>query len=705
MNTFILVLVVFALGCSLATNFWLLFGAKKEEKRPEDSFDNFPEVEPKPLPPDLPSIAAFSLANKSNLEKVYGQAEELEKFFKRAAHPKDLLERQAFKQGVELLCDPGFKTDELLGYGAGENGIIASMAFEALFARREHDPDVSDQVIATISKIRPRPAFFALRALQPSPDKSLIGAVTANVNAYWADEPLMLSMIRDFVTKRLAEGEVPSFKGWLGEGAEEAEDPEIILDYLGMEQLEPLRKELHEWQRTRVDTKALSAIGSVWDVDDQVEHIVIQHPTMTRLLKELESNLLSEPRRSVLLVGRAGVGKTTLYSVFAKSLQKEGWTIFEAGAMDLIAGQAYIGDLEERIRDLVRNLGGSSKVLWVIPNFHELQFTGAHKFDPRGALDLLMPFLESGKLIILGETEPDAYERMLQNKPRLRTSLTSIAVSPLDSEETLVLARKWNQRAYNKLKMPLIEYKVLEEAFHMSQQFLDKEAAPGNLINFLKRTHGNRIDTKQPIGTNDLLKSLTLMTGLPVSILDQHQDLDLSALKDLFLKRVLGQPEAVDCLVERVAMIKAGLTDPTKPAGVFLFVGPTGTGKTEIAKTLAQFLFGSPNRMIRLDMSEFMGEESFDRILGEQDRNTNARALVNLIRNQPFSVILLDEFEKAHRKVWDLFLQVFDDGRLNRSAREYGGFSAFDHHYDFKPWCCHSCREPDWVWGGTLKFF
>jgi ATP-dependent Clp protease ATP-binding subunit ClpC len=125
----------------------------------------------------------------------------------------------------------------------------------------------------------------------------------------------------------------------------------------------------------------------------------------------------------------------------------------------------------------------------------------------------------------------------------------------------------------------------------------------------------------------------------------------------------MGQDEVVDCLVERVAMIKAGLTDPSRPQGVFLFAGPTGTGKTEIAKTLAEYLFGSPHRMVRLDMSEFQTPESLGRILGDQEGSLEG-ALVDLIRKEPFSVGLLDEFEKAHPNVWDLFLQVFDDGRL-----------------------------------------
>jgi ATP-dependent Clp protease ATP-binding subunit ClpC len=161
-----------------------------------------------------------------------------------------------------------------------------------------------------------------------------------------------------------------------------------------------------------------------------------------------------------------------------------------------------------------------------------------------------------------------------------------------------------------------------------------------------------------------LIVTLTQLTGLPASILDDREGLDLQSLRDFFHGRVLGQSEATTCLVERVAMIKAGLTDPSRPQGVFLFVGPTGTGKTEIAKTLAEFLFGSPNRMLRIDMSELQTPESLDRILGEQKEMPENMALVNQIRNQPFSVILLDEFEKAHPNVWDLFLQVFDDGRL-----------------------------------------
>ena len=138
----------------------------------------------------------------------------------------------------------------------------------------------------------------------------------------------------------------------------------------------------------------------------------------------------------------------------------------------------------------------------------------------------------------------------------------------------------------------------------------------------------------------------------------------------------MGQPEAVSCLVDRVAMLKAGLTDPNRPIGVFLFAGPTGTGKTEVAKMLAEFLFGSQERMIRLDMSELQDFASIARVIGDTGETRDVDSLANRIRKQPFSVILLDEFEKAHPRIWDLFLQVFDDGRLTDA---HGNAADFRH--------------------------
>jgi ATP-dependent Clp protease ATP-binding subunit ClpC len=191
---------------------------------------------------------------------------------------------------------------------------------------------------------------------------------------------------------------------------------------------------------------------------------------------------------------------------------------------------------------------------------------------------------------------------------------------------------------------------------------------PGIVLELLKRAAARSINAKEEVfTTQSVIATLSQISGLPQLILDTSQRLELGEVRDFFASRVMGQDEAVRAIVDRIAMLKAGLTDPGRPIGVFLLAGPTGTGKTELAKTLAEFLFGSAERMTRLDMSEFQTAESTAKILGQRDDKV-ADSLIDRIRKRPFSVVLLDEFEKAHPNCWDLFLQIFDDGRLSDAS-------------------------------------
>jgi ATP-dependent Clp protease ATP-binding subunit ClpC len=419
--------------------------------------------------------------------------------------------------------------------------------------------------------------------------------------------------------------------------------------------------------KRKVDTEFLKTFGRVWEQTERERAVqTVEHPDLITVVHELEASLRKTPPRSMLLVGEPGVGKTSHILALSRRLQIRGWIVFEASASDFMAGRSFIGQLEERIHGLLEAVADQN-VLWVAPGFHELLWAGRHVQSPVGLLEALLPHIERGALKVIGETTPAAYESLLLQAPRLATVLDVHRIQALDESTTLAIARKWVQRTSPRAANPGFAPGVLEEAANLASQFLAGRAAPGNLLYLLGATResaGATRSEEEPITIDDVVSTLARTTGIPSAILDERREIDLSEVREFFNARILGQPEAVDTVVERIALIKAGLTDPTRPEGVFLFVGPTGTGKTELAKALASYLFGSPERLLRLDMSEFRGPESLDRLLGTRGELASPNALVTHIRAQPFSVLLLDEFEKADPEIWDLFLQLFDDGRL-----------------------------------------
>lgn len=631
--------------------------------------------------------AAGDVAASTN--DVHALARSIEEFFNATTHPRELLDNDTFVRGVELSRGAENSTFTLLARSTDTDVVVACMSLEALARRGGVDGEmVADSIIRNINVFYYWPRFFALRALAVQAGSlSILPRLLARLSSSWRDY-MPLQMIRDFVALRLAEFDYVTTEQLIREvesqslSAEQASDVELMVRELGFALPAGFDEEFARWNGEREAVEFLKTFGRVWESGGRVDsanEVFLLDPVAARVA-ELEAAVKREPARSVLLVGESGTGKTATLRALAARLRGERWIVFEAGASEVLAGQQYIGQLEERVRSIVRQIG-DKRVLWVVPNFHETLWAGRHKYSPVSVLDLLLPSIESGAVRVIGEVPSNAYEQLLRLRPKLRTAMQMCRVAPLADEETLELGRRWAARrevtkhawesAHESVDtsytLPRVTEAVLREALQLAKQYLGDKAAPGNLMLLLDATHSRLVAEGEGEGAftlDDLLVTLSQLTGLPVSMLDEREGLDLSELRAFFERRVLGQPEAVDCLVERVAMVKAGLTDPTRPQGVFLFVGPTGTGKTEIAKTLAEFLFGSHERMIRLDMSELQTWESQARILGDADETSDSTALVNLIRKQPFSVVLLDEFEKAHPTVWDLFLQVFDDGRL-----------------------------------------
>ena len=631
---------------------------------------------------DIPQQSTVEHSSKSTA-KLYDLAQRMEDFYEQSAHPKDFLDNSIFREGAQMLSSGQYSEKQLIEYYAGDNVSICCMALEAL-NRHTLSQSTIDQIISHLGSRGVWPLFFAFRLLDmgTSGSEPVVGPVLLKAPEWWKENQLTLQIIKDFINQRLVSGERLTFGALLTDKEpRQLKDITKLIGAIDHPGLEPLKKELQQASDTQVDREYLQTVGRLWE-SLEADPAVHVNEEMQSVLNRMKHSVTGDPCRSVIVTGDAGVGKTTFIRALATQLIDKELVFLETSAADIIAGQSYLGQLEKRLLDIIKRLDRSRGVIWFVPGFHELMYAGRHRYNPAGILDMLMPFIDRGEVTIVGEVRPASLEQITRENPRIKTSFDIVHIDPMDDSQTLALADRWAAlQGGEDGQSPLIEKETLREAQQMVNQFIGDSAAPGNLLDFLKITCQSLISDGQPargLSIDDLYRTLSHITGLPRSILDDRESLDISELRSLFQQRVLGQTEAVDCLVERIAMIKAGLTDPLRPLGVFLFAGPTGTGKTEIAKTLAEFLFGSPEHMIRLDMSEFKTAKSEDRILGspEKDSTSGAGVLVNEIRKQPFSVVLLDEFEKAHHYIWDLFLQVFDDGRL---TDRQGGTANFRH--------------------------
>ena len=434
-----------------------------------------------------------------------------------------------------------------------------------------------------------------------------------------------------------------------------------LIDGTDTETRAALTPALEQWQTETIDVDFFRTLGRIVDTEDRPPATLVG--SRAAAVDAVTAALAASRPRSVLLVGEPGVGKTTLIVEALRRLGDE-WFAFQAGAADVNAGQMYIGMLEARVLDIVSRLG-RRRIAWIFPNFEESLWSGQHTQSPRGLLDGLLPHVEAGDAIVVGEVDPRAYELLLQHRPRLARLFEVVRLAPMVPQDAIEVARDW--AGGHGLE---VDDDTLAEALDLATHYLPTAAAPGNILRVLELVR-DRIErgVAEAVDPETVIATLSDATGLPLHVLDPRAPLSLDLVREYFASRVLGQPEAVECLVDRIALVKAGLTDPTRPLGVFLFVGPTGTGKTEIAKAFSAFVFGSEDRLLRLDMSEYQTPESLERLLGDATRQEEAAPLIAQVRKQPFSVLLLDEFEKAHAQIWDVFLQVFDDGRLTDRQR------------------------------------
>jgi ATP-dependent Clp protease ATP-binding subunit ClpC len=371
-------------------------------------------------------------------------------------------------------------------------------------------------------------------------------------------------------------------------------------------------------------------------------------------------NLLRrEHWRPVALIGEAGAGKSALVNELVYQLAKPengGWHVLRVSPSDFMAGTHFMGEWETRVRELVEAVRKPRRVLIYVPNLSDLSSVGRWSKSDSNVASALAPYLEEGALVLLGESTPAEYERGLGSIPSLQRLFDKVLLP----EATVERTRQILTAVRDEAKAP-VAGEVLDRLLDFATQYLSHLSRPGNAVLLLRDLMAAHKDSSEPVTARDVLGALSKSTGLPANLLDDSVPLRLDEVKAFFETRIMGQPEAVEAVIDLVTLIKAGLTDPGKPFGVFFFTGPTGVGKTELARALAEYIFGDPGRLQRFDMSEYASADGFERLIGGKQENG---LLTDAVRRHPFSVVLLDEIEKSHLNVFDLCLQIFDAGRL-----------------------------------------
>lgn len=386
------------------------------------------------------------------------------------------------------------------------------------------------------------------------------------------------------------------------------------------------------------------------------------------VVDELLETLASSRRQSLLLVGPSGVGKTAVVDEIARRLaRKECAAALHKRALWRLSAQrveALPTWWEAAWTNIVDECRRENHVLH-LPRITDL-LEGATSFTRAGEVAaFLADFINHGDLVVIGESTP---ERLAAHSAPGAGFLGLFKTIRLDEPEPAarpaILTRV--RRNLELEHRVAFDPDAVAYAQQLTRRFLPYLAFPGQTVGLLQRT-AIRLAAQERIRRRDIAAQMALQTGLPLVLLDETRKLDLVEVERFFADRLVGQPQALETAIDVVVTAKAGIGDPNRPLAALLLIGPTGTGKTFLAQCLAEYLFGTVDRLVRLDMSEYSGFGAVDRFLGNPATGQPGSLAAPVIE-QPFRVVLLDEIEKADPGIFDVLLQVLGEGRVTTGA-------------------------------------
>ena len=446
-------------------------------------------------------------------------------------------------------------------------------------------------------------------------------------------------------------------------------------------------------------------------------------------IQETAEILCRRTKNNAILVGDAGVGKTAVVEGLAQAIvagkvpetiqDKE---IYSIDLSSLEAGTQYRGSFEENIKQLVEEVKAAGNIILFFDEIHQILGTGATGGEDggKGLADIIKPALSRGELSVIGATTQDEYRNTILKNAALARRFNDVVINEPTAADTLRILQGIKE-LYEKHHHVVLPDDVLKAAVDYSIQYIPQRTLPDKAIDLIDMTAAHLAaknsqtdvetldqrlkkleaakeaaiksedftkaadikksieETKQKIKEtdqkekitatiDDVAQSVERLTGIPVSDMGAN---DIERLKNLdkrLKSKVIGQDEAVEMVAKAIRRNRAGFSEGDQPIGSFLFVGPTGVGKTELAKQLALDMFGNENAIIRLDMSEYADRTAVSKLIGTSagyvGYDDNANTLTERVRRNPYSIVLLDEIEKADPQVLTLLLQVMDDGRL-----------------------------------------
>lgn len=400
----------------------------------------------------------------------------------------------------------------------------------------------------------------------------------------------------------------------------------------------------------------------------------------TQEIRQITTILSQKMTNNPILVGDPGVGKTQIVEGLALKIQEgdageilEGKRILSLDVGLLLAGATYRGEFEERLKTIISELSkAKGNVILFIDEIHTLMGAG----QTSGALDaanLIKPPMARGELWVIGATTYAEYRKHIEKDPAFSRRFVRVNVPEPPDEETLEILQGIRERFTEHHGVEIAD-EQLKTIVTLSGKYIGDNQFPAKAIQVLDNTLA-RVRLAQILGekeegkvsNEDIAESIADKTDIPVQKIFQDESERLLNLEKTLGQNVVGQDDAVNLLAERLRMMSLPFRDTNKPRGIFMFTGPSGVGKTEMAKRIAAELYASSKQLVRIDMTEFSDDHSAKRLTGADPGLVGYEeggVLTEAIRRRPYSLVLLDEVDKAHKKVLQLFLQVFDEGRL-----------------------------------------